>query len=99
MNNLNFIDFISQKKILTMLFSIILSFSFNNFVTTTIDVFIDPVIDYLFGKKNKDNKIKIGDLEIELGKFIKELFKLIFTLYFLYFISKKVYKENIYKNN
>ena len=88
-NNITFFKFITQKEILVIAFGLIISDTISNFVFTSIDVFLDPFINYLFGKKNKDNKIKIGNVEIELGKFLIEFINLFVIMYLLFIITKK----------
>ncbi len=88
-NNLTFFKFITQKEILVIAFGLIISDTINNFVFTSIEVFLDPFINNLFGKKNKDNKIKIGNIEIELGKFLIEFINLFVIMYLLFIITKK----------
>ncbi len=94
---MSFINFLNENRILQTAIGIVLATSITNFVTVTINVFIDPMVKKI-ANTEKNKKIKIFGVEVEIGIFIIELIDFIIIILIIYIVTKHIlkYKGPIY---
>lgn len=89
---MSFISFLEENKILQTAIGIVLATSLTNFVTVTINVFVDPLVKKIVGTE-KDKKIKIFGAEVEIGIFLIEFIDFIIVIILIYIIVKHIIKS------
>ncbi len=94
---MSFINFLNENRILQTAIGIVLATSITNFVTVTINVFIDPMVKKI-ANTEKNKKIKIFGVDVEIGVFIIELIDFIIIILLIYIVTKHIlkYKGSIY---
>tara|TARA_B100000131_G_C17826571_1_gene495861 strand:+ start:102 stop:392 length:291 start_codon:yes stop_codon:yes gene_type:complete len=89
---MSFISFLEQNQILQTAIGIVLATSITNFVTVTINVFIDPIVKKIAGTE-KNKKINFFGIEVEIGVFIIELIDFIIVILLIYIFTKHTIKK------
>lgn len=86
---MEFIRFIEKYNIIGTSVGMIVGNSTSSFTNVLSDVLIVPVLD-LINLVDKNKKVKIGDVEIEIGKLFAEFIKLLITLLILYLVLRSL---------
>ena len=89
----DFVSFLSQQNILSLAIATAIGLYINTFITDIMNVVGTPIIDKILGNEKNENKKYICDVfgaEIELGKLIEIVIKLVLTLIIIYFIFSKI---------
>ena len=89
---MSFLNFLEENQILQTAIGIVLATSLTNFVTVTINVFIDPLVKRLVGDE-KNKKIKIFGTEVEIGVFLIEFIDFLIVIILIYIIVKHIMKS------